>query len=108
MNWQIRKIGEPPTHVELEQPAELPGYGEVLIRTPNIRRGAWTGTQGLEIRWDWDDPDDDQPGYRYAFIIEPSGEGRYVDFDRGEQQEDGTVSAGPRQRYTCRRQENDK
>lgn len=91
-----------PLHVESKQPTALPGFGEVYIRMPDIRRNAWTTNRGLNIRWNWNDPDDDRRGYRYAFIIEPSGQGAYFDFDHGELQDDGTTSASPRQLYSCR------
>ncbi len=91
-------------HVALTQPADMPGVGEVYITLANVRRFAVVRSQGLEIRWDWNDPDsDNDAGYRYSFIIEPSGEGRYLDFDFGEEDDAGGVSAKARQRYTCRR-----
>ena len=91
-------------HVALTQPAEMPGVGEVYITLAHVRRFAIVRSQGLEIRWNWNDPDsDNDDGYRYSFIIEPSGEGGYLDFNFGEEDDAGAVSAKPRQRYTCRR-----
>ena len=90
-------------HVELTQPEELPGYGWVYISLPDVKRLAWVKISGLEVRWDWDDPgSEDAPGYRYSFVIKPSGEGLFFDFKFGEGEE-GSRTASARQRYVCRR-----
>ena len=85
--------------LEMKQPAELPGVGEVYIRRLNVRHPARVNTEGLELRWNWGRGD--RGGYRYAFIIGPNGKRRYLDFDLGEEREDGRVTATPRMRYTC-------
>lgn len=98
-------------HVELKQPASFPGVGEILASMMDMRRTTLTRVQGLEIRWewndagewDWNDPDTEDWNYRYAFIITPTGEGRYVDSERRQKQADGSMSVKPQQLYTCHR-----
>ena len=43
-------------HVELAQPAGLPGIGEVHIKMSDIRRVAVTRAEELAVRWDWKRP----------------------------------------------------
>ncbi len=92
-----------PDHVALQQPATLPGIGEGRIPLLNIRHPAWTSAQGLELRWDWDDPDDEEPGSRYSFVIDSSGSGRYFDFGLAEKNDDGVRTAQARSFFTCSR-----
>ena len=93
--------GEP--DIQLKQPAELPAVGDVFSRRLNIRNRAHVHADGLELRWDWGTSrhGSGHSSYRYSFVIGPNGDGRYFDFDLGEQQEDGRVTATPRMRYVC-------
>lgn len=92
-----------PDQVALQQPATLPGIGEVRIPLLDLRHPAWTSAQGLELRWDWDDPDDEEPGSRYSFVIDSSGSGRYFDFGLAEKNDDGVRTAQARSFFTCSR-----
>lgn len=89
--------------IELKQPAELPGVGEVYVRQLNVRHPGHVYAEGLELRWDWGTSrrGGGHSSYRYSFIVGPNGNGRFFDFDLGEEQEDGRVTAPPRMRYLC-------
>lgn len=75
--------------MEMKQPGELPGVGEVYVRRLNIRNRAWVSTEGLSLRWDWGSKDGGN--FRYSFVIDANAEGRFFDFNFTEDEEEDGV-----------------
>lgn len=63
---------------------EIPTWGFILYDGTNegTEKGVWHHREGLEHRWDWGA--DENGDYRYSFIINPDGTGKYYHFLEGE------------------------
>ena len=63
---------------------KMPSLGFILYDDTNegIEKSVWHHRDGLDHRWDWGA--DENGDYRYSFIIEPDGTGKYYHFLKGE------------------------
>lgn len=61
---------------------EIPSLGFILYDDTNKGDIVYHNREGLDHRWDWSAKKDG--GFRYSFVIEPDGSGKYYNFPEGE------------------------
>jgi TonB family protein len=75
------------------------GRASGVIAAAGIEQPAMFQVAGFDRRWDFGYLSPKQ-GYQYAFIIEPNGDGKYIDFGR-----EGAGRGTPSKFMTCRKTE---